>query len=159
MSNENPLLSPSGLPYALPDYSRIRPEHYLPAFEQAFTEHTAEVAAITAREEAPTFENTILPLESSGRLLGDIARTFYTVSSADATAEIQAIEEELAPKMSAHQDSIQLDAQLFLRIKTIPDQLDELDLDDEQRYLVERHFREMSHAGAALDDHAKQRLP
>src|SRR4051794_24399340 len=66
----------------------------------------------------PTFENTLVPLEQSGKLLGDVARTFYTVSSADATPDIQQIEETLAPLMSAHQDSIQLDAQLYWRIKT-----------------------------------------
>ncbi|MFD4957407.1 M3 family metallopeptidase [Microbacterium sp. NPDC058389] len=158
MATDNPLLSPSTLPYGLPDYSAIRPEHYLPAFEQAFAEHSAEVTRITVVRSMPTFENTLVPLESSGRLLGDVARTFYTVSSADATDEIQAIEEQLAPLMSAHQDSIQLDSALFWRIKTLHDQLDELGLDAEQRYLVERHFTEMSHAGAGLDDDAKKRL-
>jgi peptidyl-dipeptidase Dcp len=158
MANENPLLSPSRLPYGLPDYDAIRPEHYLPAFERAFAEHRAEIDAITGDETPPTFENTMIPLESSGRLLGDVARTFYTVSSADATPEIQAIEEELAPKMSAHQDSIQLDSTLFARIEKLHDERDRLGLDAEQRYLVERHFTEMSHAGAGLDDEAKARL-
>ena len=83
------------------------------------------------------------------------SRTFYTVSSADATPEIQEIEETLAPLMSAHQDSIQLDAALYWRMKTLHDQLDELDLEPEQRYLVERHYREMTHAGAGLDDDAE----
>lgn len=158
MPNDNPLLSPSTLPYGLPEYAAIRPEHYLPAFEQAFADHTREVSAITRVRSMPTFENTLVPLEESGRLLGDIARTFYTVSSADATPEIQEIEEQLAPLMSAHQDSIQLDSALFWRIKTIHDQLDELDLTPEQRYLVERHHTEMAHAGAGLDDEAKKRL-
>ncbi|NLP85572.1 M3 family metallopeptidase [Microbacterium sp. CFH 90308] len=158
MPTDNPLLSPSVLPYGLPDYSVIRPEHYLPAFEQAFAEHTAEVAAITRVRSMPTFENTMAPLEASGRLLGDVARTFYTVSSADATDEIQAIEEQLAPLMSAHQDSIQLDAALYRRIKTLHEQRDQLSLTAEQRYLIERHYTEMSHAGAGLDDDAKQRL-
>lgn len=158
MATDNPLLSPSTLPYGLPDYAAIRPEHYLPAFEAAFAEHRAEVSAITRVRSMPTFENTLVPLEKSGRLLGDVARTFYTVSSADATPEIQEIEEQLAPLMSAHQDSIQLDAALFWRIKTIHDQLDDLGLDAEQRYLVERHHTEMSHAGAGLEDDAKERL-
>ena len=158
MPLENPLLVSSGLPYGLPDYAAIRPEHYLPAFAAAFEEHAREVGAITRVRSMPTFENTLVPLEESGRLLGDVARTFYTVSSADATPEIQAIEEELAPLMSAHQDSIQLDSQLFWRIRTIHDELDRLDLSPEQRYLVERHYTEMSHAGAGLDDAAKERL-
>jgi peptidyl-dipeptidase Dcp len=158
MPNDNPLLSPAVHPYGLPDYPSIRPEHYLPAFQQAFEDHTREIAAITQQESAPTFENTFVPLEESGKLLGDVARTFYTVSSADATPEIQSIEEELAPLMSAHQDSIQLDARLFGRVEAVHDQLDALSLDPEQRYLVERHHREMSHAGAGLDESAKERL-
>lgn len=158
MPTSNPLLSPSELPFALPDYAAIRPEHYLPAFREAFTRHSAEVAAITRVRSMPTFENTLVPLEESGCLLGDVSRAFYTVSSADATAEIQEIEEELAPLMSAHHDSIQLDSALYWRIKTIHDQLDGLGLSSEQRYLVERHYTEMSHAGAGLDDDAKARL-
>ncbi|MDY0909598.1 M3 family metallopeptidase [Microbacterium sp. CFBP9034] len=158
MANDNPLLSPAPHPYGLPDYPSIRPEHYLPAFREAFAEHSSEISNITRVRSMPTFENTLVPLEESGKLLGDVARTFYTVSSADATPEIQAIEEELAPLMSAHQDSIQLDAQLYWRIKTVHDQLDASELDPEQRYLVERHYREMSHAGAGLDDAAKEQL-
>ena len=156
--NANPLLSPSTLPYGLPDYASIRPEHYLPAFEEAFARHSGEVAAITRERSVPTFDNTLIPLEESGRLLGDVARAFYTVSSADATPEIQEIEEKLAPLMSAHRDSIQLDAELYRRITTIQGQLDGLELGPEQRYLVERHYTEMSHAGAGLDDVAKKRL-
>ncbi len=157
-ASTNPLLAPRTLPFQLPPYADITPDHYLPAFERAFTEHLAEVANITRVRSMPTFENTMVPLEESGRLLNDVARTFYTVSSADATDEIQAIEETLAPLMAAHQDAVQLDGALYWRVKTLHDQLDALDLDAEQRYLVERRFREMTHAGAALDDAAKERL-
>jgi peptidyl-dipeptidase Dcp len=154
----NPLLAPTSLPYELPPYRDIRPEHYLPAFDAAFAEHRDEVGSITRVRSMPTFDNTLEPLERSGALLDRVARTFYTVSSADATDEIQRIEEELAPLMSAHADAIQLDSALYRRIKTIHDQLDDLDLSPEQRYLVERRYREMTHAGAALDDEAKARL-
>ncbi|GAA1524579.1 peptidyl-dipeptidase Dcp [Microbacterium ginsengiterrae] len=154
----NPLLAPPHLPYALPDYAAIRPEHYLPAFRAAFDEHLAEISAITRVRSMPTFENTMVPLEQSGSLLDRVAHAFYTVSSADATAQIQAIDEELAPLMAAHEDAIRLDAQLYWRVKTLHDQLDELALDVESRYLVERHYREMTHAGAGLDDEHKTRL-
>ncbi|MGX1703536.1 M3 family metallopeptidase [Microbacterium sp. NPDC055357] len=158
MASDNPLLSPSSLPFGLPDYGAIRPEHYLPAFEEAFATHRAEIDAITRVRSMPTFENTLVALESSGALLADVAHAFYTVSSADATDEIQQIEETLAPLMAAHQDAIQLDAQLFWRISTLHDDLDDLDLTPEQRYLVERRYREMSRAGAGLDNEAKARL-
>src|SRR5690606_5827058 len=155
---ENPLLSPSALPYGLPDFAAIRPEHYLPAFQQAFEEHLREVRAITAVRPMPTFENTLVALERSGELLDRVEHAFYTVSSADATPQIQEIDEQLAPLMAAHEDAIRLDAQLYQRVSQVHAQLDELDLDAEQRYLVERHFREMSHAGAALDEESKARL-
>ncbi|WP_409047032.1 M3 family metallopeptidase [Microbacterium sp. HA-8] len=154
----NPLLSPSPLPYGLPDYATIEPEHYLPAFEIAFAEQLAEVDAITRQRSMPTVENTLDALERSGALLDRVARTFYTVSSADATPEIQEVDETLAPLMSAHQDAIQLDAALYGRVRTLHEQLDDLPLTPEQRYLVQRTFREMTHAGAALDDEAKARL-
>ncbi|WP_460795064.1 M3 family metallopeptidase [Microbacterium sp. GXF0217] len=154
----NPLLLPSTLPYALPDYAAIRPKHYLPAFRAAFAEHLTEIRRITASEAEPTFQNTMLPLEQAGGMLESVAHAFYTVSSADATTEIQAIDEELAPLMAAHQDAIGLDAALYARIARLHENLDEQGLIGEDRYLVERHYREMTHAGAALDDEAKTRL-
>ncbi|WP_298942309.1 M3 family metallopeptidase [uncultured Microbacterium sp.] len=157
-ASSNPLLAPSTLPYGLPDYREIAPEHYLPAFEAAFAEHRAEIAAITRVRSMPTFENTMVPLERAGDLLGRVARTFYTVSSADATAPIQEIDETLAPLMSAHHDAIGLDGALYWRIKTLHDHLDAADLAPEDRYLVERHYREMTHAGAGLDDEQKATL-
>jgi len=154
----NPLLQPSELPYGLPDYSAIRPDHYLPAFRTAFDEHLREIARITMVRSMPTFENTIEAIERSGEMLDRVAHAFYTVSSADATPEIQAVDEQLAPLMAAHTDAIALDAALYWRVQQVHAQLADLDLDDEQRYLVERHHREMTHAGAGLDDDAKRRL-
>ena len=154
----NPLLTRSTLPYELPDYAAIRPEHYLPAFRAAFDEHLAEVRTITAVRSMPTFQNTIEALERSGELLDRVAHAFYTVSSADASPEIQAVDEQLAPMMAAHDDAIRLDGALYWRVSQVHDQLDRLELTAEQRYLVRRHFREMTHAGAALDDDAKARL-
>ncbi|OCG75676.1 M3 family metallopeptidase [Microbacterium sediminis] len=154
----NPLLAPSPLPYGLPDYAAIEPGHYLPAFERAFAEHLDEIAAITAQADEPTFENTMLALERSGQLLDRVSRAFYTVNSAHATPEIQEIGETLAPLRAAHEDAIQLNAKLFARIASLHERIDELGLDAEQRYLVERRYCEMQHAGAGLDDAAKQRL-
>lgn len=154
----NPLLYPSGLPYELPDFRAIRPEHYLPAFEAAFDEHRREIDRITRARSAPTFENTIEAIERAGETLDRVAHAFYTVSSADATAEIQQIEEQLAPLMAAHEDAIRLDAQLYWRVAQVHDHLDEFNLTPERRYLTERHFREMTHAGAALDAEAKELL-
>ncbi|WP_345750366.1 M3 family metallopeptidase [Microbacterium rhizophilus] len=154
----NPLLAPSPLPYGVPDYAAIEPAHYLPAFQVAFAEHRKEVEVIASREDEPTFDNTMLALERSGELLERVSLAFYTVSSADATAAIQQIDEQLAPLMAAHNDAIELDARLYARIRALHERLDDLQLDPEARRLVERRFREMTHAGAAVDDAAKARL-
>ncbi|KAA9150665.1 M3 family metallopeptidase [Microbacterium lushaniae] len=158
MDRTNPVLAESPLPHGLPDYSAIRPEDYLPAFEHACAVQRTEVDRIAAQTASPTFENTMRTLELSGELLERAAHTFYTVASADATAEIQEIEETLAPLMSAHQDAIVLDARLYARISTLHEALDGSAGTDEEGYLVERWFREMSRAGAGLDDASKERL-
>ncbi|ALX67129.1 M3 family metallopeptidase [Microbacterium sp. XT11] len=157
-ASSNPLLVSPALPYGMPDYRAIRPEHYLPAFRAAFDEHRREIARITMVRSMPTFENTIEALEHAGALLERLSHAFYTVSSADATPEIQAVDEQLAPLMAAHRDAVMLDSALYWRVQQVYDQRDALGLTAEQRYLVERHHREMTHAGAALDDAAKAHL-
>ena len=154
----NPFFAPSTLPYQLPPFADIADEHYLPAFEKGFEEQLAEVAAITADQDAPTFENTMVPLEQSGQTLLRVARVFYNKSSADSNDFTNDLEEKIAPRMAAHEDAIKLDSRLYGRIKALHDQLDSLDLTPEQRYLVERNYTEMTLAGAGLDDEQKERL-
>ena len=155
---DNPLLSPSSLPYGIPDYAAIKPEHYVPAFTAAFAEQLEQINAITRVRSVPTFENTLEAWERTGEQLEYVANAFYTVSSADATSDIQAIEEVLAPLYAAHNDAITLDAHLYARVKTVWETRDDRDYTPEQRYLIERRYAEMTHAGAGLDDEAKTRL-
>ncbi|QCQ15816.1 M3 family metallopeptidase [Microbacterium sp. RG1] len=158
MASVNPLLSRSALPYALPDYAAIEPEHYLPAFDEAFRQHRAEVERIASETAPPTFENTLVALERAGETLDRVSRTFFTVSSADATPAIQAIEEELAPLLSAHGDAIRLDERLYARVSALHDARDTLDLDAESLRLLTRTFRELTLAGAGLSPDDKRRL-
>ncbi|HRP98891.1 MAG TPA: M3 family metallopeptidase [Terrimesophilobacter sp.] len=154
----NPFLAPSTLPYQLPPFADIRDEHFLPAFEAGFAEQLAEVANITRARSMATFENTMVPLERSGQTLMRVARVFYNKSSADSNDVTNDLEEKIAPMMAAHEDAIRLDAQLYARIKHLHDNLDAQDLDDEQRYLVERYYIEMTLAGAGLDEAQKETL-
>lgn len=154
----NPFFQPSTLPYELPPFADITDEHYLPAFEKGFEEQLAEVSNITRRRDMPTFENTLVPLEQSGQTLTRVARVFYNKSSSDSSDFTNELEEQIAPRMAAHEDAIKLDSQLYWRIKTIFEQLDSLDLTAEQRYLVERYYTEMTLAGAGLDDDQKEKL-
>lgn len=154
----NPFFAPSTLPYQLPPFADIRDEHFLPAFEQGFAEQLAEVQNITRARSMATFENTMVPLERSGQLLARVARVFYNKSSADSNDVTNDLEEKIAPLMAAHEDAIRLDSQLYARVKHLHDNLDKLSLDDEQRYLVERHYTEMTLAGAGLDYAQKETL-
>lgn len=154
----NPFFEPSTLPYGMPPFAEIRDEHYRPAFEKGMADHLAEIAAITGRSDLPTFENTMIPLETSGQLLERVAVVFFNKSSADSNDFTNELEEEIAPLLAAHSDAIKLDAQLYWRISTLHDSLDELGLDAESRYLVERYYIEFTVAGAGLDENEKQKL-
>jgi peptidyl-dipeptidase Dcp len=154
----NPFFQPSTLPYQLPPFGDIRDEHYRPAFDRGFDEQLGEIRAITARTDAPTFENTMIPLEVSGLTLQRVAEVFFNKSSADSSDFTNELEEEIAPLLSAHSDAIRLDPLLYARIEALHDQLDTLGLDAESRYLVERYYDEFTLAGAALSDGDKEKL-
>ncbi len=154
----NPFLEPSTLPYGMPPFAEITDEHYAPAFEIGMDEHLKEIRSITMRRDMPTFENTMIPLEKAGQVLERVATVFFNKVSADGNDATAELEEEIAPKLAAHSDAIRLDSQLYWRIKTIHDQLDELQLDAESRYLVERYYMEFTIAGAGLDDAEKEKL-
>lgn len=147
----NPFLTESALPYQLPPFADITDDDYRPAIEQGMSEQRAEIAAIVADEAGATFENTILPLERSGRLLRRVLLVFYNRSSADSSDAADALEEELAPVLAAHRDAIRLDPALYARICELRDRLDTFGLDAESRYLVERYHTEFTLAGSALD--------
>ena len=154
----NPFFSASTLPFELPPFAEISDEHYRPGFDKGFTEQLAEIERIVANDEAPTFENTFLPLERSGQVLSRVSAVFYNKSSSDSTEFTNELEEEIAPLYAAHSDAIRLDARLFARIDAVHRQLDDLDLDPESRYLVERYHAEFTIAGAALGDDDKAAL-
>jgi peptidyl-dipeptidase Dcp len=156
--SSNPFFAPSALPYQLPPFADIRDEHYRPAFDRGFDEQLAEIRAITVERDMPTFENTMIPLETSGQTLLRVAEVFFNKSSSDSSDFTNALEEEIAPLLAAHQDAIRLDPQLYSRIKTLHDQLDTLALDPESRYLVERYYAEFTLAGAGLSDGHKETL-
>jgi peptidyl-dipeptidase Dcp len=153
----NPFFAPSTLPYALPPFADIRDEHFEPAFERGMAEQRAEVEAILANPEPPSFENTLVPLERSGQLLERVARVFFNKSSADSNDVTNELEEKLAPVLAAHHDAIVLDGRLFDRVDAVF-AIRSADHDPEERYLVERWHVELTLAGAGLDDTEKDRL-
>jgi len=154
----NPLLQISDLPLQFPVFDRIRVEHYLPAFEQGMAEHLDEINAITNQRAAPTFDNTLLRLEQSGRLLDRVSTIFYAMTSAHTNDELNRIESEIAPRLSAHYDQIFLNELLFSRIGSLYQQKENLSLEPEQLRLLEESYKDFILAGAQLDDPGKQRL-
>ena len=117
----NPFLAPSPLPFGFPDFDAIREEHFRPAFEAGMAEQRAEVDAITADPQPPTFENTLVALERSGATLRRVSAVFFTLVGSCSTPGIRDIEAEMAPRLAAHADAITLDAELFARIDALFD--------------------------------------
>ncbi|MFD0279335.1 M3 family metallopeptidase [Kitasatospora sp. NPDC127111] len=155
---ENPFFKPSTLVYELPPFAEIREEHYLPAFERGMAEQLAEIAAITADPEPPTFDNTLIALERSGALLRRVRAVFDNQSAADTTPLVDRVDAEISPRLAAHRDAIQLDAALFARIEELHGRRAELGLDPESLRLLERRHTAFVRAGARLGAAEQQRL-
>ena len=155
---DNPFLAQSPLPYQHPPFDRIDDAHYAPAFERGMADQIAEIEAIAGSSEPATFENTIVALERSGQLLNRVASTFFALASADTNDAINAIRNEMAPRLAAHTDRMLLDAGLFARVEALYEQRDALGLDDESRRLVEQYYVDFVRAGARLSDTEKERM-
>ncbi|NUT32270.1 MAG: M3 family metallopeptidase [Hamadaea sp.] len=149
---DNPFATTSPLPYEVPPFDRVTAEHYLPAFRAGMAEQRAEVEAIIATEGEPTFADTLVALERSGRLLQRVSLAFYNLTGAHTDERLQEIEAEIAPELSAHSDAIYLDQRLYARVKSLYDRRDALGLDPESAWLLERYHTEFVRAGAQLSD-------
>jgi peptidyl-dipeptidase Dcp len=152
----NPFLEASPLLYGAPPFDRIHDGDYEPAIEEGMKEELAEIAAITAQADPPTFENTIVAMERGGRLLERVNNVFDGMTGANTNDTLQAIEKRVSPKLAAHHDAIYLDPKLWTRIKAVYEQRDRLD--PEAKYLVERYHRDFVRAGAELSDADKAHL-
>src|SRR6516162_6384011 len=155
---DNPLLTESALPYHIPPFDKIKDEHFVPAIEAGMGEQLTEVEAVAENSEQPTFDNTIVALERTGRLLDRAQRTFSNLNACNTNPTLQKIETEMAPKLSAHHDEIFLNPKLFARVKELYDNRDKLGLDAESAYLLERYYKDFVRAGAKLSDSDKEKL-
>jgi len=156
----NPFATASTLPYRLPDFTRIREEHYLPAMLAGMAEQRAEWEAIATDPAPPTVENTLEALERSGRLLQRSATVFFNVSSSDSTPGLDAIEEEVAPLLAAHEDALHLDGRIFARLEALTADVTagRLELEPDTAWLLERTTTTFQRAGVRLDETAQERL-
>lgn len=155
-TKENPLLTESTLDYQAPDFSKIRPAHFVPAIEEGIRIQLAEIDSITSNTAAPTFENTVLAYEKSGRLLARATSILSALVGADGTEELQKIDEETTPMLSAHHDALLLNEKLFARIKAVYDQRSRLQGEDLR--LTEVLYDQFVHEGALLSAADKEAL-
>ena len=157
-AKNNPLLSESALPYHVPPFDKIKNEHFAPAIEAGMREQLKEVAAVANNPEKPTFENTVVALERTGRLLDRAQRVFENLNACNTNPAMQQIEKNMAPKLAAHADAIHLNGKLFARLQQVYDNRSTLGLDPESAYLLERYYKDFVRDGAKLSDPDKEKL-
>lgn len=155
-SMENPLLTESNHPYGAPQFDKIKNEHYLPAFKTGIKEAKAEIDAIVANSEEPTFENTIEAMERAGATLNRVSAIFYNVMEANTNNEMQAIAEELSPMMTEYSMYVSLNQPLFQRVKAVYDKRESLNLAKDQLRLLEDSYKSFTRNGANLPDADKE---
>src|SRR5438477_6993185 len=165
---DNPLMTESALPYHYPAFDKLKDEHFIPAIEAGMRDQLKEIEPIANNSEKPTFDNTIVALERTGRLLDGAEGIFSNLNACDTNPTRQKIDKELAPKLAAHHDEIFLNPKLFARVQALYEQRDKfaaanpsgggLGLDPESAYLLERYYKDFVRAGAKLSDTEKQKL-
>jgi peptidyl-dipeptidase Dcp len=156
-SVDNPFFSEFETPFGAPPFESIHNEHYMPAFDRGVEDQQAEIEAIVADSEAPTFANTIEALERSGATLTRMRSVLFPLNSANTNDEMQAVVKEMQPKFSQHRDDILLDEDLFARVEAVYEQQD-LELDAEESMLLEETYQDFVRNGANLDAEAKAKL-
>ena len=154
----NPFFTEYTTPFGVPPFDKIEVAHYKPAFEKGMEEQKKEIDAIVNNPEEPTFENTIVAFDRSGELLTKVMYAFSGQSSVNTTDEIQALEQELYPVLSAHSDDISLNPALFTRVKVVYDKQASMNLNKEQKKLLEETYKGFVRGGANLDADKQARL-
>ena len=156
--SSNPFFAPSTLPFQAPPFDKIHDSDYQPAIEAGMAQQMEEIRAIAHSPDTPTFDNTLVAMEKSGRLLDRVMAVFDAVTGANTNPVLQKVQAIEAPKLAAHEDAIYLDSQLYRRVEAIYQQRAALKLDPESLRLVEYYHREFVHAGANLSEPDKTEL-
>ena len=147
----NPLLEEWNTPYQTPPFSKIELKHYEPAFDYAIEQNRADIDAIINNPEAPTFENTIVAMEQAGELLGRVSGLFFVLNNCCTNAEMQQIALNVTPKLTALSNDVSLNPELFARVKAVYEERESLNLDVEDRQLLEETYKGFARSGALLE--------
>jgi peptidyl-dipeptidase Dcp len=154
----NPFFEAYDTPYEVPPFDKISNEHFAPAMQEGISRQQAEIDSIANNPEEPTFANTIEAMENSGELLAKVTTVFYNLNSANTNDSIQAIAKEMAPELSKHGDNISLNNKLFQRVKSVWDNKDQANLNQEQQKLLEKTYKSFVRSGANLNDSEKEKM-
>ena len=152
---ENPLLTESKAPFGAPEFDKIKTEHYLPAFEEGIKEGKAEIDAIVANPDEPTFENTIEAMEHAGSKLNKVGGIFFNLMEAHTSDEMQVIAEQVSPMLTEYSMYVSLNEHLFKRVKAVYEKRNELGLDKDQMILLEDSYKGFVRGGANLSEEDK----
>jgi peptidyl-dipeptidase Dcp len=154
----NPFFKEYATPFQVPPFNEIKLEHYMPAIDAGIADQLAEIKTITDNKEAPTFDNTIKAFDESGLLLYRANSVFSNLNSANTDDQMQALARDITPKITTHSDNIMLNKELFVRIKTVYDKRNELNLDPEQLRVTEKYYQDFVRSGANLPDDQQAEL-
>ena len=155
---DNPFFAEYSTPFQVPPFDKIDTTDYLPAFIEGIKQHDAEVVAITDNAAEPTFENTVLPFDKSGKMLTRVSKVFFNLAEANTNGQLQSIANKVSPLLSKHNDDISMNAKLFARIKVIYDKRKESNLDVQQIRVVEKYYRDFERRGANLSKEQQDQL-
>jgi peptidyl-dipeptidase Dcp len=158
MNERNPFLTTYATPFNVPSFDKIRMEHYKPAFIKGMEEHKKEIDAIVNHPATPDFENTIVALDRCGSLLRNVRAVFFGLNSANTTSEMQDLNREMSPLMSQHYDDINLNQKLFNKVKYVYGHQNNLNLNKEQKKLLEETYKSFVRSGANLSEEKQNRL-
>ena len=156
-SRTNPFLTEWDTPYGIPPFEEIKVTDYIPAIKAGIAEQAAEIDAIVANPDAPTFENTIVPLDLSGGLLAKVQGVLYNVSETDRTDELDAVQEEAIPLLSDHSANISFNKALFERVAAVYN-ADQSQLTREQQVVLKKYYEDFTNNGIALPAEQQDRL-
>lgn len=154
----NPFFQPYNTPYNVPPFDIIKNEHFKPAILEGIRLHQVQIDQITDNPDIPTFENTILAMENAGEFLLNVNMVFSNLNGANTNDEIQNIAKELAPNLAAHNDNIYLNEKLFLKVKSLWDEKEKLNLNIEQAKVLDNLHKAFVRSGANLADCDKDKL-
>ena len=157
-NNTNPFLTEWDTPYGIPDFGAVKEKHYVPAFEAGIAQQQAEIDAIIANADAPTFENVVEAYEKSGAILDRVVGVLFNVSETDATESLQKIVEQVLPLISVHSDNIFMNADFFKKVEVLYNDIENLGLNQEQKMTLKKLYNGFVNNGIALGEAEQARM-